>query len=87
MKRWKPTSKQLAQFHKRSSRERLVAKQVKHWFVVALEKDGTELARVTVTEDGIGRAVNTFSSFADWVEVVDPEGKVAPRTVWPREGV
>lgn len=57
---------------------------MKHWFIVGLDKDGCELARATVTEDKVDKAVQLFKDFSDWVEVVDPEGKIAPRTAWTR---
>jgi hypothetical protein len=59
-------------------------KKMKHWFVVGREKGGTDLASLTVTEDKVEKAVEQLSAFSDWVELVDPEGKIAPRTVWPR---
>jgi len=57
---------------------------MKHWFVVGLDRDGCELERVTVAEGDVDRAVALFKGFSDWVEVVDPEGKIAPRTAWTR---
>lgn len=57
---------------------------MKYWFVLGLDREGCELRRLTVAEDRIEQAVELFKEFSDWVEVADPEGKVAPRTAWTR---
>jgi hypothetical protein len=57
----------------------------KHWIVVGLTQDGDELERLTIAESKLEAAIDLFSEFADWVEVIDPEGKMASRTAWPKE--
>jgi hypothetical protein len=57
----------------------------KRWIVVGLTQDGDELDRITIVESKLEAAIDLFSEFADWVEVIDPEGKAAPRTAWPRQ--
>lgn len=57
---------------------------MKHWIVVGLTSEGDELERLVVNDDKLERAIELFKDFADWVEVIDPEGRVAPRTAWAR---
>lgn len=56
----------------------------KRWIVVGLTEDGEELRRVTVEESRLDEAIDILSGFADWVQVIDPEYKVKPRTAWSR---